>query len=53
MSLNGKNVVFNILSAFKYHEEDITDCSLISSWDSLIHNKIIKSKDELEKKLGE
>lgn len=53
MRVRRKQVVINILNALKYPKEYIVDCSLISSWDSLVHKKIIKSKEELEKKLGE
>lgn len=37
MKVNGKQVVFNVLNALKYQEEDVVDYSLISRWDSLIH----------------
>lgn len=46
-------MVFNILSALKYLEEDIVDYSLIFSWVSIFHKQFIKSNGELEKKLGE
>lgn len=46
-------MVFNILSALKYLEEDIIDYSLIFSWVSIFHKQFIKSNGELEKKLCE
>lgn len=29
MRFNGNQVVFNVLNALKYHEDDLVDCSLI------------------------
>lgn len=40
MKLNGQQMVFNTLNALKYLEEDMVDCYLIASWDSLSPQEI-------------
>lgn len=48
MRVNGQQVVFNLLSALNYPEEDYVDCSLISSWETMVHKSLIKSSKNLE-----
>ncbi|XP_050878278.1 uncharacterized protein LOC127082091 [Lathyrus oleraceus] len=50
--VNGHQVVFNILNALQYPEEDVVECSMISSWEGIIHKNLLKSNNVLEQELG-
>ena len=52
MRVNGQQVVFNVLNALKYPEEEVADCSMISSWEGIIHKNLLKTSDVLEQELG-
>ena len=52
MRVNGQQVVFNVLNALQYPEEDVADCSMISSWEGIIHKNLLKTSDALEQELG-
>lgn len=45
--VNGHQFVFNVLYSLKYPDEEITECSLISSWDTLILKQLLKGTDML------
>lgn len=49
MRADGQQKVFN--NSLKYLEEEVVNCFLISSWDSLINKQFIRDNDELEKYL--
>lgn len=50
--VNGHQVVFNILNALQYPEEDVVECSMISSWEGIIYKNLLKSNNVLEQELG-
>ena len=52
MRVNGQQVVFNVLNALQYPDEDVADCSLISSWEGIIHKTMLKSSNVLTQELG-
>lgn len=49
---NGKYIVFNILNALEYLEEEVVDCSLICIWEMVVHKNLTKCKNNLEQELG-
>ncbi|KAI5412153.1 hypothetical protein KIW84_057000 [Lathyrus oleraceus] len=40
------------LEPIKYPEEDVVECSMISSWEGIIHKNLLKSNNVLEQELG-
>lgn len=51
MRVNGKQVVFNVLKALQYPEEEMANCSMISSWEGMIHRNLLKQTDFLTQEL--
>lgn len=47
MRVNNPQVVFNVFNALKYHEEEVGDCSLITSWNYLVQNQFMQYRNEL------
>ncbi|XP_058725984.1 uncharacterized protein LOC131597296 [Vicia villosa] len=52
MRVNGQKMVFNVLNALQYPEEEIADCSMISCWDGIIHKSLLKTTDVLTQEMG-
>lgn len=47
MRVNNPQVVFNVFNALKYHEEEVGDCPLITSWNYLVQNQFMQDRNEL------
>ena len=41
-----------MLNALQYPDEDVAECSLISSWKVIIHKTMLKSSNVLTQELG-
>lgn len=52
MRVNAHQVVFNVLNALYYPEDDLANCSIISSWERIIHKNLLKISNVLEQELG-
>ncbi|XP_058751568.1 uncharacterized protein LOC131624648 [Vicia villosa] len=52
MRVNGQQVVFNVMNALQYPEEEVADCLMISYWDRIVHKSLLKSIDVLTQELG-
>lgn len=44
-------MVFNVLKALQYPEEELANCSMISSWEGMIHRSLLKQTDVLAQDL--
>ncbi|KAI5431178.1 hypothetical protein KIW84_035367 [Lathyrus oleraceus] len=52
MRVNSQQVVFNVLNALKHIDEEVAECLMISSWESIIHKNLLNISNVLEKELG-
>lgn len=52
MRFNGQQVEFNVLNALQYSEEDVAVCSMIYSWEGMVHKILLQSSNVLEQELG-
>ncbi|MCI88497.1 hypothetical protein A2U01_0109784, partial [Trifolium medium] len=52
MRVNTQEVIFNVLKAMKYPNDDVEDVALIQSWDSLVQKQFIKDNDHLKNELA-
>lgn len=48
MRVNVQQIIFNVLKALQYPEEEVADYSMISGWENIVHKNLLKNSNNIK-----